>query len=127
MDRHISTRLRSFIGRNISSFEQVEILLLLRRSSARAWSVDEISNELRSSLNSVRARIAQLSRAKLVEKQNDGRFTYVTGSEEEAVADLEYEYENRRVRLIEAIFSRPVDSARFFADAFRLWENDDDR
>ncbi len=127
MERHLSTRLRSFIGRNISSLEQVEILLLLRRSGVRAWSVDEISGELRSSVNSVRSRIGQLQRAKLVVKGNDERFCYVTGPEEDAVAELEYEYENRRVRLIEAIFSRPVDSARSFADAFRLWEKDDDR
>lgn len=127
MHSQLSAALRSFLTRCISSVEQVEILLLLRANRERAWSIDEISTQLRSSAHSVQSRLAPLVRSTLVERREDECYCYTPGADEPVVAELAQEYENRRVRLIEAIFSRPIDSARSFADAFRLWERDDDR
>lgn len=126
MQLPFSAALRRFLSRCISSVEQVEILLLLRRTGTRAWTIDEISGELRSSATSVRSRLAQLARSGLIERVDD-RYAYVAGPHDAVVEELFYEYETRRVRLIEAIFSQPLDSARSFADAFRLREDDDDR
>jgi predicted ArsR family transcriptional regulator len=122
-----SQALRTLLSRSIVSVEQVEVLLLLRGAQEKGWTPEAISTELRSSVNSVRRRLDDLLRSKLVERNESGEFFYSAAAAEPAVGELAHEYQTRRVRLIEAIFARPVDAARSFADAFRLWEDDDDR
>jgi DNA-directed RNA polymerase specialized sigma subunit len=121
-----SSRLRSFINRSIESVEHVEVLLLLKRDANRAWSAEEIAAELRRSPASVERRLRDLARSRLAQS-TDERYRYQHGKHDETVDELEHEYELRRVRLIEAIFTGSIDSAQRFADAFRLWGEDDDR
>lgn len=121
-----SAELRAFINRSIGSVEHVEVLLLLKRNDGRAWSAQEIADELRRSPASVERRLRDLTRSRLLEAAGD-RYRYRHGSHDATVEELEQEYDSRRVRLIEAIFTGPIDSARTFADAFRLWGEDDDR
>lgn len=121
-----SAKLRALINRSIDSVEHVEVLLLLRHDPDRVWSAQDVAGELRRSPVSVERRLRDLTRSKLV-AQVDERFVYRKGEHDATVEELEHEYESRRVRLIEAIFSRSIDSARSFADAFRLWGEEDDR
>ncbi|HET9029280.1 MAG TPA: hypothetical protein VFN49_03815 [Candidatus Aquilonibacter sp.] len=121
-----SVTLRALINRAIDSVEHVEVLLLLKRDPEHSWTPAHVAEELRRSSSSVERRLRDLVRARLVSETN-GTYAYDPGSHAKAVDELEYEYEHRRVRLIEAIFSRSIDSARSFADAFRLWGEDDDR
>lgn len=113
----------------IRSVEHVEVLMLLYGDSARFWLSAEIADELRRAPRSVQRCLGDLQRAKLVLTNEQGAFAYRTGSHDEVVAELQREFEVRRVRLIEAIYTGGIDPARSFADAFRLWENDreDDR
>lgn len=121
----LSPELRALISRSIASVEHVEILLLLHRAIDRVWTPEEISVELRRAPKSVEGRLRDLTRSRLVEP-GAGGYRYRHGNHDHTVDELEREYEQRRVRLIEAIFSGPIDSARTFADAFRLWGEDDD-
>lgn len=122
----LSPELRALIHRSIASVEHVEILLLLHACPQRVWTADETSVELRRTGNSVAQRLRDLLRSRLVEADGNG-YRYRHGKHDATVDELEREYEHRRVRLIEAIFTGPIDSARTFADAFRLWGEDDDR
>lgn len=121
-----SPELRALINRSIASVEQVEILLLLRASNGKLWTPEEISVELRRTPASVERRMRDLARSGLLDLEGNG-YRYRRGKHDATVEELEREYEHRRVRLIEAIFTGPIDSARTFADAFRLWGEDDDR
>jgi hypothetical protein len=121
----LSPELRALINRTISSVEHVEILLLLHGCAERVWTADEISVELRRAAGSVERRLRDFARSGLAESVGNG-YRYHQGKHDTTVDELEHEYEERRVRLIEAIFTGPIDSARTFADAFRLWREDDD-
>jgi predicted ArsR family transcriptional regulator len=120
-----SLQLRNLIRRSIDSVEHVEVLLLLKTHASRTWTAAEVAEELRRSPISVERRLYDLHRSKLLEVE-DGRFSYRSGKHDVVIGELEQEFASRRVRLIELIFSRSIESARTFADAFRLWGEDDD-
>jgi hypothetical protein len=122
----LSSRLRAFLRRSIPSVEHVEMLVLLRADPSRSWSAGEVAEELRRSAQSAAARLRELQRSKLAVRYEDGRYAYLAGEDDDVVAELEREYSVRRVRLIESIYAPGGDPARFFADAFRLWEDDGD-
>ncbi|HEY8313690.1 MAG TPA: hypothetical protein VIG51_05900 [Candidatus Baltobacteraceae bacterium] len=123
----LSKRLRRFIVHSITSVEQIEVLLLLRNQSGRAWTADEISRELRSSHNSIAQRLSRLRQRGLLVREADGRYRYDLGhKQDDVVGELQNEYETRRVRVIEAIYAHSADAMRSFADAFRLGEDQDD-
>jgi hypothetical protein len=117
----ISTEIRQFIFNNIDSVEQLEVLILLRRSPAREWTAREISNELRSLPQSVELRLAALYAIGLVATSEGTPTIYRYGGENEAtnslIDALINEYKLRPQRVMELIFS-PLKKARHFADAF---------
>lgn len=130
---------REFLTREINSIEQLEILLLLRRTSPRRWTPSEVSTELRGNVDSARHRLELLAASRIVlvhrgapsapegrtgVSQGDTECTYSfdasSRSLDELVASLDSVYSQRRVRVIEFIFTKPTDPLRDFADAFKL-------
>lgn len=123
--REFSPAFRTFINKNISSVEQIEVLLILHANPERAWTIDEISAILRSSPNSIRSRLVTLERHGLSAAAQSDEYQYAaSGRLHEMVEVLAEEYGQRRFSVIELVFSRP-DAARSFADAFRLREDDE--
>jgi hypothetical protein len=123
--REFSDGLRTFVNKNITSVEQIEVLLLLLANPQRVWSVDEISAILRSSPSSIQTRLASLAKARLAVGSPEIGYRYAaTGRLHALVEELSDEYGARRFSVIELVFSRP-DAARSFADAFRLREDDE--
>jgi len=120
------------IAEHIDSVEQLEILLLLHKDAARAWSAEAVARELRVSHISAGDRLKELMRAGIlvrVEGAGSGpeyRYAPESPKLEESVSGLEKAYSERRVTVINLIFSKPVDKIRTFADAFRLRKDDDD-
>lgn len=101
------------------------MLLILHANPERVWTVDEISAIMRSSPNSIRARLDLLAARKMAHAVADEGFRYAaSGRLHEMVEVLQQEYGERRFSVIELIFSRP-DAARSFADAFRLRDEGD--
>ncbi len=115
----------AFLHEHIVSVEQLEVLLLLRRTAPRPWSPEEVSDELRSSPISAGLRLKDLAGRRLIER-DDGRFRYVAGTRERVIAELEAVYAERRFGVIDQIFARPVEPLRVFADAFRIKKEEDD-
>ncbi len=123
--REFSLAFRTFINKNISSVEQIEVLLILHANPERVWSVEEISAILRSSPNSIRSRLTVLADRSLCRAAETGYRYRASGRLHEMVETLAEEYAERRFSVIELVFSRP-DAALSFADAFRLREDDEE-
>lgn len=103
------------------SVEQLEVLLVLHAEQNRAWSAAEINERLRSQEPSIAKWLEALVALKLVSLV-EGRHRYAPGSEELAarVASLANAYRERRIKVIELIFSKPNETLLSFARAFQL-------
>lgn len=121
---------RRLIADHIDSVEQLEILLLLHQHPERSWTAESVARELRVSPLSAGDRLKDMGRASILSKVQgtEGEYRYAPESQQlaEAVAGLATAYAERRVTVINLIFSKPVDKIRTFADAFRLRRDDDD-
>ncbi|HLP78135.1 MAG TPA: hypothetical protein VK327_14600 [Candidatus Paceibacterota bacterium] len=116
---------RQLLKEQIRSIEQLEILLLLRDAPERNWSADEVYQKVRSSERSVIQTLEELSnRGLLVHADEEGlprfRFSPRTAPLKETVDRLAQLYAERRVRIVEAIYSDRVSAVNEFAKAFRL-------
>lgn len=119
-----SPAFRTFINKNITSVEQIEVLLILHANPHRAWTAPEISAILRSSPYAIESRMPGLIAAKLA-KALDSGFQYAASGRAHAFVELlQTEYGERRFSVIELVFSKS-DPLQSFADAFRLKEGDD--
>lgn len=121
--------MRRLIADSIDSVEQLEILLLLLQHPERTWGAESVARELRISPLSAGDRLEDLTRDALLARVGGGEeYRYAPGSAEldEAVRGLATAYTERRVTVINLIFSKPVDKIRTFADAFRLRKKGDD-
>ncbi|HLM42455.1 MAG TPA: hypothetical protein VK458_01255 [Myxococcaceae bacterium] len=121
---------RNLITDHIESVEQLEILLLLHQHGSRVWTADSVARELRVAPNSAGERMDELARASILARTQGSaveyRYAPKSPSLDVAVAGLARAYSERRVTVINFIFSKPVDKIRTFADAFRLRKDDDD-
>ncbi len=121
--------MRRLIADHIDSVEQLEILLLLQQHPERSWSAESVARELRISPLSAGDRLKDMARAAILSKVQgtEGEYRYAPDAQMgEAVSGLAAAYTERRVTVINLIFSKPVDKIRTFADAFRLRRGDDD-
>lgn len=121
---------REFIIEHIDSVEQVEILLLLRQKTGRTWTAEAMARELRIAVSSAATRLADLKKLGFVVPVDGapGEYRYAPRTPEldETVRGLSEAYSERRVTVINLIFSKPIDKIRTFADAFRLRKEDED-
>jgi hypothetical protein len=121
---------RRFIADHIDSVEQLEILLLLYQHPERSWTAESVARELRISVLSAGDRLKDMARAAILSRVEGGEGEYCYAPENqqlgEAVAGLATAYSERRVTVINLIFSKPIDKIRTFADAFRLRRDDED-
>lgn len=123
----LSTNVKELLRRNISSVHQLEVLLLLKRYTDRKWLAREIGQELYTNATAASDELERLASLGFFEVSEDGnagerRYRYHAKSHDldAAVIELASAYRNYRVRVIDAIFSRPQDNLRNFSDAFRL-------
>ena len=116
--------MRRLIAEHIDSVEQLEILLLLYQHPERSWTAESVARELRVSALSVTDRLKDMTQAGLLSRVEGSLAEYRCAPESpklaEAVSGLATAYSERRVTVINLIFSKPVDKIRTFADAFRL-------
>lgn len=118
------------IGEHIDSVEQLEVLLLLRRQKDRPWCADTVARELRIAAASASERLVDLAHRGMLapsepdesspEGQECFRYSPANPRLDEAVSALAAAYSERRVSVINLIFSKPTDRIRTFADAFRV-------
>lgn len=121
MEPSIPHDLAHFIQRFIDRLETLDLLLLFQSTAARAWTVQQLSDEMRSSLFATDSALAMLLRHGFVAREGDTfRFHPQTPELEQTTQRLAACYRERRTAVIAAIFSRPSEAVRSFAEAFRF-------
>lgn len=110
----------TFVTEYIESIEQLEVLLLV--ASGGEWTAERIARELRGNEASVANWLERLNHSGLAAQVSSGSYTYQPSTPElkRAVAQLDSAYRTARYRVIELIFSKPLDKIRTFSEAFRL-------
>ena len=118
----IPPEVRDFILTKVRSVWALEVLLLLRRESSRAWTLNELTKELRSSHAAVTEAMLQFQIAGLIADQGSAGFRYhATGAKDDAiVAQLGEIYSTTPMTLIKEIVTAPRSGIERFADAFKL-------
>lgn len=121
---NIPKDVRAFVIEHIDSVELLEILLLLRRRASESWTAQRISDELRTNPASVEHRIGKLLKKGLVTvpEGEPVAFKYHPSSPEieAVVCEVARCYAEKRVSVIELIFSKPQQTIQTFAEAFRF-------
>ncbi|MBN8229592.1 hypothetical protein JYK02_18950 [Corallococcus macrosporus] len=128
-DAGLSSRVQRFITTHIDSIEKLEVLLLLRARTDRAWSASAVALELRITEASAARRMAELRTGGLLLEDGAAdayRFSPSRSDDVQSTAELASAYAARRVSVISFIFSRPMDRVRGFADAF-VFKQDKDK
>jgi predicted ArsR family transcriptional regulator len=119
----IAEPVRRFLSAHISSIEQLEVLVLLRTTASREWSAAEVSRELGSSVMSIQDRLGDLAARGILVVREAGPqlvYRYAPASDEtRAIIDgLAQAYRERRLTVVNLIYSRPASDARVFSEAF---------
>lgn len=124
MEGPIPESVARLIAVHIRSLEQLEILLLLAGQPEHRWSVDTVYSVIRSSRLSVAERLEELRlQGLLVFADGDKReFCFHPQAQEvsSAVKLLAQFYKERRVKIVEMIYSLPAEPLKGFADAFKF-------
>jgi hypothetical protein len=107
---------------HIHSVEQMEVLLLLRAHPSRDWTGAQAAQELRIDPDSAGGRLSDLHARGFLAPGAPGAFRYAPEHPDvaRAVEGLAAAYAERRVTVINLIFSKPSERISSFADAFRL-------
>ena len=114
--------IRDFLSRHIASVEELEILLLLHDGKDRDWTPAEINERLRSQEISISKWLEALVTLKLVRRSSGSRYQFAPASEALArdTAELAEVYRERRIKVIELIYSKPNENLLEFVRAFEL-------
>jgi hypothetical protein len=114
----------AFVRTALNSVWTLEVMLLLRRQRSRAWSIDDLVRELRSSRFAIDAAVAALQKTGLVSRSSDGlcQFWPTSPELEQAAAGVERLYAAKPMAVVRAIAEANEEKLRLFARAFRLKE-----
>lgn len=120
----ISSTVRTFIASYIDSVSQLELLLFLQGHHERAWSVAELTGELRTNIRSMEIRLEELIEKGFVtaESAQPKRYRYTPGTPETAetlgaIADV---YARNWLNIVDLIYCPTKKPIQEFADAFKL-------
>jgi hypothetical protein len=124
MSDALPNHVQQFLRANIQSIAQLELLLLLYSNRNIAWSVGDAAKNQYTAVNMTQAALESLRSSGLVGVVEDGetRYQYAPTSEnlDQLIGELAQLYSERRVSIVNAIYSSPLDSLQSFADAFRI-------
>lgn len=121
MEGDIPESVARFLAAHVRSLEQLEILLLLASDPAREWKNSEVYEVIRSSESSVRERLDELRRKGVLAPSGEQRYRYAANPETSAtISALAQLYKERRVKIVELIYSPENETLRGFAEAFRF-------
>lgn len=118
----MDSRLLNFIQTSFKSVWALEVLLLLRRHSDRAWSPKELVRELRGSAPVVAQSVVALQSAGLIAEGADSRVQFAPASQSlrELVDAVEETYIEKPDAVRRVILMAPNEKLLTLADAFRL-------
>jgi hypothetical protein len=111
-----------FVRTSIGSVWALEMLLIVGGRPERAWRLDELVRELRSSPAAIAGAACVLENAGLIARVGEDRCRYQPGSPElDHIGELVRKvYAARPASVVTAIFESPDDKLRAFARAFKF-------
>jgi hypothetical protein len=128
---------RALLHEHIESYEQLEVLLLLRRERYEQWTVAGLVARLHTRAELIASALEGLKTSGLVAATgaaSEPHFAYRPASSgiDAAAGRLEREYAERPIRIIQLMSANAIDRVRTaalhtFADAFVLKKKDTDR
>ena len=132
VENGIESDLKFFIAEYFDSIEAIEVVLLLKNQSTRAWQPAELSAALRSSLPSIESRLAeQVRKGILVCDEQRGVRRYRYSPCQERIAEMMNQLGElfilRRFTIINLLYSSELNTIRDFAKAFDLRRGPNDR
>lgn len=119
----ISNALETFLKERLPSYEQVEIVLLLRRDRARSWTAPQVASELGTPPESTAMRLFLLASNGLVLFDATGipAYRYAELNDNEALLDELEKVRSENPAALRAIVGGAApDPLRSFSDAFRM-------
>lgn len=124
MSDALPIHVHQFLKANIQSIAQLELLLLLYGDRDKAWSVAGAAKNQYTAANMTHSALETLRSSGLVSLVEDSepRYRYAPVSEklDKLVGELAQLYSERRVSIVNAVYSSPLDTLQSFADAFRI-------
>lgn len=119
----VSEELREFLEQRLSSIEQIEITLLLRRERDRSFSAPEVATALGMPPESAAMRLFLLASGGLLLFEASGvpRYRYAASdaATDALLGELQTAYSDAP-GAVRALVGAPPDPIRSFADAFKL-------
>jgi hypothetical protein len=118
-----SDALRTFVQQRLTSVDQIEIVLLLMRDSARSWTAPEVATAVGTAQESAAMRLFLLASGGLIVFEASGipryRYAVSDNATHALLTELSNVYTENRAA-IAALIGAPPDPLRTFADAFKL-------
>ena len=126
----LPVELLDLLVRQVDPMAHVEALLLLHRTPERAWRVDEAAHTLHVDETATARHLAALIEGRLLRAEVDAgapayRYGPASPALHAAVDQLRVLYDTRPVSLVRALYERPPQAVRSFADAFRVRRPDE--
>ena len=110
-----------FLRNFVKTTWALDLLLLMRQTQGRAWTLDELITHLRSARSIIDDALKVFVNLKLVAEEVPGAYRYMSSSDlEPIVNELVRLYTERPLAIIREIVSAPNDKIQSFVDAFRL-------
>lgn len=120
-DSPIPTDVVDFLNKHIGTVWALELLLLMRLTPSRVWTVADLAKELRASAPVI-TRVAPplMAAGIVVEVEGGWRYGPPRDDLDGTIARLESLYKQRPVTIIRHIALAPHREAQSFADAFKF-------
>ena len=114
----------TFVAASIRSVWALELLLFLKRNSAKTWDRDSLILELRSSSAVISEALTSLEAAGLVVQNRGMQYQFCAASPalDRIASELACLYAAKPLSVINAIVSSPTVRLQMFSDAFKLKE-----
>lgn len=115
--------IHDLILRYFDSAETIELALLLRRSSGTYWSPEAVAQQLGIRPEIAKRKMEALAEARiLVRAEQTNAYRYAPADDHIAanVSELAEIYSDRRISVINTIYSANLERLRTFSNAFKL-------
>lgn len=111
MKNNLNPTVLAFIRDHVDSVVDLELIVLFRKSPARTWSAAEVALELRIDSDWTRDRLTRLCAQGIIKpwSNDEVRYAYAPSIAgfDEAAADMERAYAERRVLVLHLIYTKP--------------------
>lgn len=130
IEPEIPPGVRRFVAEELPSLGHLEILLLLQARPAKWWSPARTGAELGMSAEVALNRLERMCSRGLLEVRTADdlffRYAPLRPALAEAARAFASAYPERRLAILELVFSKRLDPAREFSEAFRIRKEDPD-